>query len=192
MAAGGLKVWNGSSWVSSTPKVWSGSAWTPVTNGYVWSGSAWTPFYNSTVTLYNGGTIQGYLVRYDDAGTTGFGNPLGYTDYYGWFNNNGTAPSPSTLTDGKTLAGMYNYYHYSWAGYSNVYTQDSIGSAIEISGFSSDPGYSYITSAKLGSSTLLTTSSLYYSYAGGRGVWFMQGGMFTIGQTGTYTGYIYQ
>lgn len=190
MAAGGLKVWNGSSWVSSTPKVWSGSAWTPVTNGYVWSGSAWTPFYNSTVTLYNGGTIQGLLVRYDDAGTTGFGNPTGYTDYYGWSNNNGTAPSPSTLTDGKTLAGMYNFYHYSWNG--SGYTQDSIGSVIEVSGFSSNPGYSYITSAKLGSSTLLTTSSLYYSYAGGRGVWFMQGGMFTIGQTGTYTGYIYR
>jgi hypothetical protein len=59
MAAGGLKVWNGSAWVSTTPKVWSGSAWTPVTTGSVWNGSSWIPFYTNSWT--SGSSSQVYV-----------------------------------------------------------------------------------------------------------------------------------
>lgn len=40
-----LKVWNGSSWASATPRVWNGSTWTSGTNGYVWDGATWVRFY---------------------------------------------------------------------------------------------------------------------------------------------------
>lgn len=148
---------------------------------------------SATITLYNGGTVQGLLVTYNDGYST-YGNALAYTNYYGWYNNNGTAPSPATLTDGKTIKAWCRYDHYVLTSFypSPAYLNDYSGSMIEISGFSSDPGWNYITSAKLGSSTLLTTSSGAYSYSAGVAHWDMQGGSFTIGQTGTYTGYIYR
>lgn len=40
-----LKIWNGSSWVSATPKVWNGSVWTGAKTGRVWNGSAWVTFF---------------------------------------------------------------------------------------------------------------------------------------------------
>ncbi len=39
-AAGGLKVWNGSAWVTGTMKIWNGSAWVAA-NLKRWNGSAW-------------------------------------------------------------------------------------------------------------------------------------------------------
>jgi len=193
MAAGGLKVWNGSAWVSTTPKVWSGSAWTPVTNGYVWSGSAWTPFYSSAgnTVLYNGGTVQGLLV-YQNYYSGYFMTST--EQWYGWHNNNGTAPSPSTLTDGKTIKSWYNYYYTDYNNGANDYSN----SVLEISGFSSNPGSSYIYSCKLGNSTLVYSSAATYVYSAGVASWtwpsvnVLNGAVFTIGQTGTYTGYIYQ
>lgn len=43
-----LKVWNGSSWVTSTGmKVWNGSAWTDASAGYTWNGSSWVQFFSA-------------------------------------------------------------------------------------------------------------------------------------------------
>jgi hypothetical protein len=173
--------------------VWSGSAWTPVTNGYVWSGSAWTPFYSSAgnTVLYNGGTVQGLLV-YQNYYSGYF---MTSTEvWYGWHNNNGTAPSPSTLTDGKTIKSWYNYFYTDYNNSANDYSN----SVLEISGFSSNPGSSYIYSCKLGNSTLVYSSDATYVYSSGVASWtwpsvnVLNGAVFTIGQSGTYTGYIYQ
>jgi hypothetical protein len=193
MSAGGLKVWNGSSWVSTIPKVWDGSSWTSVTNGYVWNGSSWEQFYpgiGNTV-LYNGGTVTGYL--YYQNYYSGYFMTSTET-FYGWYNNNGTAPSPSTLTTGKTIKSWYNYFYTDYNNHSNDYS----ASILEISGFASDPGSSYIYSCKLGNSTFVYSSSASYSYYSGTASWqwpsvnTLNGAVFTIGQTGSYTGYIYQ
>lgn len=43
-----LKVWNGSSWVtSSAVKVWNGSLWINCISGRVWNGSSWVEFFTS-------------------------------------------------------------------------------------------------------------------------------------------------
>jgi hypothetical protein len=40
-----LKVWNGSSWATSTGiKVWNGSSWVTAAAGKVWNGSSWVDF----------------------------------------------------------------------------------------------------------------------------------------------------
>lgn len=36
-----ISVWNGTSWVTSTPKVWNGTAWVTPSVIKVWNGSAW-------------------------------------------------------------------------------------------------------------------------------------------------------
>jgi hypothetical protein len=62
-----LKVWNGSSWVTSTGiRVWNGSAWVTVQNGRVWNGSSWVSFFSGlSVNLqnYNPSTYDIELVR---------------------------------------------------------------------------------------------------------------------------------
>lgn len=68
-----LKVWNGSSWVtSSAVKVWNGSSWVAVQNGKVWNGSSWVSFYSAAPVVvlqnYNASTydIQLYRIRPSD------------------------------------------------------------------------------------------------------------------------------
>lgn len=62
-----LKVWNGSSWTTSTGiKVWNGSSWVTVQNGKVWNGSSWVSFFSGlSVNLqnYNASTYDIELVR---------------------------------------------------------------------------------------------------------------------------------
>lgn len=52
-----MKVWNGSSWVSSTGlKVWNGSSWVSASNGKVWNGSSWVSFFSAGVSITTGST----------------------------------------------------------------------------------------------------------------------------------------
>jgi len=145
----------------------------------------------SAIQTYYSGTITGYL--YYQNYYSGYFMTSTET-FYGWFNNNGTAPSPSTLTTGKTIKSWYNYFYTDYNNNSNDYSR----SVLEISGFSSDPGSSYIYSCKLGNSTLVYSSSANYNYFGGVASWYwpavntLNGAVFTIGQSGTYTGYIYK
>lgn len=39
-SGGFVSIWNGSSWINTTPYVWNGSSWVKVTP-YIWTGSAW-------------------------------------------------------------------------------------------------------------------------------------------------------
>lgn len=41
-----MRVWDGSSWVDSSPHVWNGSSWVQTTGGFVWNGSSWQPFHS--------------------------------------------------------------------------------------------------------------------------------------------------
>ena len=62
-----LKVWNGSSWTTSTGiKVWNGSSWVTVQNGKVWNGSSWVSFFSGlSVNLqnYNASTYDIELIH---------------------------------------------------------------------------------------------------------------------------------
>jgi hypothetical protein len=47
-----LKVWNGSSWVSSTSaRVWNGSSWVSASAAHVWNGSSWVKFFPDAPTV---------------------------------------------------------------------------------------------------------------------------------------------
>lgn len=150
---------------------------------------SFSDFSGSKRALYDG-TIAGLLVTYYDSGTTGFGNPVGYSEIYGWYNNSGTAPNPTTTIGGKTIATWCNIFHYGYIGFSGgpIYALDSSYSLLQLSGFTSDPGASYFSSARLGSTSKRTYST--YSYAAGIASWTFNS-MFTLGSSGTYRGYIY-
>ena len=165
-----LRVWNGSSWAYAAPKVWNGGSWAPANNAYVWNGSSWVRFYPN---LKYSGTVN---LIYDSDYTT-------YEEYVFWNGVYGSA-SPNTLVDGKTfnlLMTYYNNYGPSYFGY-NV---------IQISGFSSDPGASYLKEIKIGSTTYDLSGAL-YGYSGGvaewddvSGPWFTYPGSFSVQLYGT-------
>ena len=55
-----LKVWNGSSWVSSTGlKVWNGSSWASAVAGKVWNGSSWVQFFSSLAASLSPTSVSG-------------------------------------------------------------------------------------------------------------------------------------
>jgi hypothetical protein len=117
--------------------------------------------YNGTVT-----------VIYDTDLTT-YEQYIYYTGLYP-----GSSAVPSTLTDGKTFAGLYTYY----LGYPGIFQNN----AIVITGFSSDPGASYLSSIKIGSNTY-SLSGAAYGYAGGQaewdtstGPWFTAAGSYSV------------
>lgn len=142
-----LRVWNGSSWIYASPKVWNGGAWTSVKNAYVWNGSSWVSFYPNL--KYNG-TIT---AAYDTDGFT-------YEQYVFLSGAFGSA-SPTTLTDGKTFFELLTYYSPLGAFQYNY---------LDISGFSSDPGASYLSSIYI-SGTTYTLSSTDYVYGSGHATW---------------------
>ena len=69
--------------------------------------------------------------------------------------------SPTTLTDGKTFFELQTYFSPLGAFQYNY---------LDISGFSSDPGSSYLTSIKI-SGTTYTLSPLNYVYSSGHATW---------------------
>jgi hypothetical protein len=100
--------------------------------------------------LYNGSMIAGYV---SDGLTFTY---IGYEPVY----TIGSV-SPSTLTGGKTLYSLYDYYDI------------SVGSSygfFQVSGFSSDPGSSYFTTLTI-NSTNYSSSSATYSYSSGIATW---------------------
>lgn len=116
MAAGGLKVWNGSSWKTSTIRVWNGSSWVPVTNGKVWDGSSWIPFYTNS---WTSGSSQAVFV-YGGGGYTRTDTDIYYgvntitsmsNYYYPGMNPASGAGSPGTnnVYSGNTILGIFDW-----------------------------------------------------------------------------------
>jgi len=109
--------------------------------------------------------------KYQGTITQGYGYTVHSPGMYMWTYQYGCAPgsfgsrSPTTLVDGKTLAYWYDEIEYNYDG--SVYTSFSV---LGISGFSSDPGTGYLTSATIASTTK-NRSAATYSYSGGLAGW---------------------
>jgi hypothetical protein len=140
---------------------------------------AWSLTNTSSSSKYSGTITQG---------TTTTSSTYVSTTYKGFV----TTPvavgsrSPTTLTDGKTLAGFYDVVQ-TVTGTTYYYGY------VVISGFSSDPGKPYLTSAqRTGSAAKLTTdATCSYSYSSGSASWTWytttpsQAGLFGFLTTGT-------
>ena len=137
--------------------------WQPVQTGYVKQSGVWNIFYSSG--LYNGSMTAGFV---SDGLTFTY---IGYEPVY----TIGSV-SPSTLTDGKTLYSLYDYYDIS-VGSSYGYFQ--------VSGFASDPGSSYFTTLTI-NSTNYSSSSAFYSYFSGTASWVFPV-VFSFSNGNTYT-----
>jgi hypothetical protein len=123
-------------------------AWQSVQTGYVKQSGVWNVFYSSG--LYNGSMTAGYVT--DGLNFTYVGYEPIYTI---------GSVSPGTLTDGKTLYSLYDYYDL------------NVGSSygfFQVSGFSVDPGASYFTTLTV-NSTNYSSASAFYSYSAGVATW---------------------
>ena len=102
--------------------------------------------------LYNNGTVT---VAYDTDSST-------YEQYLFMSGAFGSA-SPTTLTDGKTFFELQTYYSPLGAFNYNY---------LDISGFSSDPGSSYLSSIKISGTTYsLSGAGVTYAYGSGHATW---------------------
>lgn len=124
-------------------------------------------FYGKSYYKYNGTLTQTYTYIYS--------SPYSYSQEYG-----ASAYSPTTLVDGKTLFRWTDFYTYVGG------SLQGSGGQIWISGFSSNPGTGYITDAQVGSGTVRTPTSYYYS--SGAGYWDFS--IFGFGSSGSVAGKI--
>lgn len=69
--------------------------------------------------------------------------------------------SPTGLTGGNTVAAATNI----------VSCVGSVGSALEVSGFTSNPGSSWLTSITCNGVELLASAATAYSFSDGWGIW---------------------
>jgi hypothetical protein len=167
-----LKVWNGSAW-TNVPylKVWNGSAWTNTKKGKVWDGSSWVQFF--TGLLYDGTITLGQ--KY----TPGVERLVGF-----YVSPSFGSRSPTTLVDGKTFYGCYDYYDLAGGIVTNA--------NVVISGFSSDPGQSYFSSIVSNSGIEFFTSvANSYSYLSGVASWGWDDQTFGFATSGTTACTIY-
>ena len=116
---------------------------------------------SAIIQKYNGTITAGTY----DTGADYYGY---WEQYYGW---QSTAPigsrSPTTLTDGKSLVSWYQVTHYA-----PFYVVTGTDTYLEINGFSSDPGSSYVQYVTVGSTNYYTSSaSVYYGSGKKTYVW---------------------
>ena len=82
--------------------------------------------------------------------------------------------SPSTMTDGKNFQALYDYYDLNVGGSYGI---------VGVSGFSSDPGQTYLTSITTNSVTYYAASASFYSYGSGIATWTFPAFGFTPSNT---------
>lgn len=103
-----------------------------------------------------------------DNGTITVGNlafPPGSPCISGYFPSSTGSYSPTGLTGGKTLSDLYDISTGSTCGFG------SVDSVIHVSGFSSNPGESWLTSVSCNGFTLTVGFSTSYSYSSGIAAW---------------------
>ena len=142
-----LKVWNGSSWVSATPKVWNGSVWTGAKTGRVWDGSAWVTFFPTLGFSPNVG------FQADDSQF----NPTAATSTASFnLNSNGS----TTIVGNTTNSGPSQWCDPTFTGLSDNYEAQIVVSTLTNSGTSSATYHSYVV---LGTSIAYNQTTPYTS-----------------------------
>lgn len=109
-------------------------------------------FYGASATVsasYSGTMTEGYY----------YAGPPTYEEWRGFSPYSGGSTSPTTMSDGKLLSQLFDYY----IGGSPVSCTLAVG------GFGSDPGSSYFTS--ITALTTLAAAAATYSYSGGFALW---------------------
>ena len=142
-----LKVWNGSSWVSATPKVWNGSAWTGAKTGRVWDGSSWVTFFPTL------GFSPNVVITADDSQ---FASPAASSIAYFTVNSDGSI----TVGGNTTADGPTSWVAPTFAGVGANYEAQVVVSSLVNSGVSSGAYHSYVV---LGTSIAYNQSTPYTS-----------------------------
>ena len=165
----GIYINDGGTWRTVRPWINDAGTWRGASKVYVNDGGTWRLFYQAafSFTLTSGQDTDGVNFPYEgysNANSSIHATPLG-------------SVSSNTLPDGKTIC---TYLRLAVSGTNTFY--------LEINGFTSDPGTSYISSVAItdtsGTNTRTSASATYtYNAGAGRAQW--QWGM-TVGCCGMY------
>ena len=123
--------------------------------------------------------------KYQGTITQGYSYTLHSPAQYMWTYEYGCAPgsfgsrSPTTLVDGKTMAYWVDHIEYNYD--SSISTQYS---TLIITGFSSNPGIGYVTTATVGTTSKSGSSASYGYPVSGQAVWTWTS-IFGFGSSGT-------
>jgi hypothetical protein len=183
-----LKVWNGSSWVSATPKVWNGSAWTGAKTGRVWNGSAWVTFFPTL------GFSPNVSIAADDSQ---FNYPASSSIAYFTLNTDGTI----TISGNTTASGPTTWVDPTFSGVGDNYEAQVVVSTLTNTGVGSASYHSYVvlgtsiaynqatpyTSAWTALTSARTTSATAYSNSAHPGEISSISGTVYVRQVGTTT-----
>lgn len=142
-----LKVWNGSSWVSATPKVWNGSVWTGAKTGRVWDGSAWVTFFPTL------GFSPNVSIAADDSQ---FNYPAASSTAYFTVNADGSI----TISGNTTASGPTTWVDPTFSGVGDNYEAQVVVSTLTNTGVGSASYHSYVV---LGTSIAYNQATPYTS-----------------------------
>lgn len=169
-----IKIWNGTSWADSYSNVWNGSAWVP-TNlktwvpgvGTAWSGTITQGYSTSAPSIYTAVTNNGF------DGFNGGVSPTSLSDTIAHWDNS---------INSKLITAWYDEFT------DYAFGIDTNNGILSISGFSSDPLYTYLTSAQVGVGAAKSTATATYNFLGTTATWIWADDPFGFGPSGTVSG----